>query len=201
MSPLHATLDSASGDTLAARFWSKVEVSPVPDACWKWNACTHPWGYGRLGYRGKVKNATHVSWFLHRGVWPTLNILHSCDNPPCTNPKHLSEGTIADNQRQAVERGRFYHQKQTYCKYGHPFDEANTYRKSNGGRGCRTCLSTTGLDKNHPRVKVVPCNYCQNEVKYFLFRYNKLLSRGRKEFFCNSKCYRLWLSQEKAAHL
>lgn len=29
--------------------------------------------------------------------------------------------------------------KKTHCKYGHPFDETNTYVYKNGGRTCRTC--------------------------------------------------------------
>jgi hypothetical protein len=35
-----------------------------------------------------------------------LVIRHTCDNPPCMRPSHLMLGTIADNARDAMERGR-----------------------------------------------------------------------------------------------
>lgn len=31
---------------------------------------------------------------------------HSCDNPPCVNPRHLYEGTNQDNVNDAVSRNR-----------------------------------------------------------------------------------------------
>lgn len=32
--------------------------------------------------------------------------MHSCDNPPCCNPRHLSPGTRQDNVDDCVRKGR-----------------------------------------------------------------------------------------------
>jgi DNA-directed RNA polymerase specialized sigma subunit len=38
--------------------------------------------------------------------WPQDVILHSCDNPPCCNPRHLIKGTQADNIEDMVTKAR-----------------------------------------------------------------------------------------------
>lgn len=39
--------------------------------------------------------------------------MHSCDNPPCCNPAHLSVGTASQNIRDSVARGRWGKNKLT----------------------------------------------------------------------------------------
>jgi hypothetical protein len=112
------------------------------DECWPWLGSRTVNGYGRLGNR----YAHRLVYEQEVGPIPDgLNVLHSCDNPPCVNPRHLRVGTQADNARDALERGRLNttglqrRGEWTHCKRGHPLDESNTYRDPSGGRECQTC--------------------------------------------------------------
>lgn len=97
---------------LELRFWAKVDSSST--GCWPWTgACTRA-GYGLFHVKtgDPMRGAHRVAWILANGSVPSgLHILHSCDNPPCCNPSHLSAGTRSKNQRQMVNRGRHPTQK------------------------------------------------------------------------------------------
>ncbi len=89
------------------RFFKKVDTSGGPDAC-------HPWT-GRLSRNGrgqfsigarKKETASRVAFFLEHGRWPEPCALHTCDNPPCCNVRHLFEGTQADNLEDMARKGR-----------------------------------------------------------------------------------------------
>jgi hypothetical protein len=74
--------------------------------CWAWAGFRHK-GYGRLSVGKLAVGAHRVSYELHHGPIPTgLTVLHSCDNPECTNPAHLSLGTNADNNLDRDRKGR-----------------------------------------------------------------------------------------------
>lgn len=49
-----------------------------------------------------------VSWLLHGNdlpPWPAI-LMHTCDVRACCNPAHLRVGTIADNWRDCIDKGR-----------------------------------------------------------------------------------------------
>lgn len=90
--------------TPETRFWAKVRKS---DGCWSWLATTDNDGYGKIKVSSKDGLAHRFSWQLHFGPIPKgMRVLHTCDNPPCTNPKHLFLGTNQDNTRDAIAKGR-----------------------------------------------------------------------------------------------
>jgi hypothetical protein len=94
-----------------ARFWSRVDTSGGVFACWPWTGPRQTGG--RYGIAAKVDYG-HVIYAhrralelaLGRELLPGMVAMHSCDNPPCCNPLHLSEGTKADNAADMVAKGR-----------------------------------------------------------------------------------------------
>lgn len=83
---------------------------PEPNSgCWLWLGDVRRSGlpYGEFKMNGRTRSAHQVSFELFKGPRnPSLFVLHSCDNPYCVNPDHLSQGTIEENQSQMVARGR-----------------------------------------------------------------------------------------------
>lgn len=90
------------------RFWRYVHKT---DGCWLWTGGSkNQKGYGQIGLGGK--GAKHVlvhrlSYTMHKGEIPDgMLVMHSCDNPSCVNPEHLSVGTQSQNILEAFAKGR-----------------------------------------------------------------------------------------------
>ena len=93
------------GKTIEQRFWEKVEKS---DGCWLWKSAFGTRGYGLFWNVGKNIYAHRFSWQVANAstVPEGLVVMHSCDNPACVNPAHLSVGTHKDNQIDKANKGR-----------------------------------------------------------------------------------------------
>jgi len=126
------------------RFWNKVDKT---DSCWLWTGAKSSSGYGHLNINKKTIKAHRFSYEMHFGKFD-LNkiILHSCDNPLCVNPAHLSLGTKKDNGADMASKNRAYNQKKTHCPKGHEYTEENTYvfispSTNKSRRQCRQCMT------------------------------------------------------------
>lgn len=111
-----------------ARFWSHIDKSGGPLACWPWTGTRLQNGYGWSRFLGKTRPAHRVVCFLSIGYWPQV-ARHSCDNPPCCNPAHILPGTYTDNSADMIARGR----SATGARNGtHTHPESRARGKRNG---------------------------------------------------------------------
>lgn len=84
----------------------------APNDCWNWSGPMTN-GYGRL-FLNMSRNGKRLSIAEHRYALNRIGIetpdgklvMHSCDNPACVNPAHLSVGTWLDNNRDREAKGR-----------------------------------------------------------------------------------------------
>lgn len=82
---------------------------PIPEVgCWLWLYAIGPTGYGHCGTdREGTRKAHRVSYEVFKGPIPAGKLVqHSCDNPWCVNPDHLSVGTHATNNWDKQAKGR-----------------------------------------------------------------------------------------------
>jgi hypothetical protein len=93
------------GHTLAEKFENKV-IRKGEDECWGWKGKLWK-GYGRMRMNFKELTASRVSYELFVGPIPEgMHVLHKCDNPECTNPRHLFLGTHEDNMNDMARKKR-----------------------------------------------------------------------------------------------
>lgn len=89
---------------IKTRFEQKFRVTP---GCWVWTAYKNSDGYGQFRIGKSMEKAHRVSFSIYREhVDKGMEVLHSCDNPACVNPDHLSIGTHLLNMRDMVAKGR-----------------------------------------------------------------------------------------------
>lgn len=94
-------------------FWKHVDTHRGPDSCWPWVGIRRPDGYGVCPYfyshrdiYREVSTHRQAMRFSMMAVPVGYMVMHSCDNPPCCNPRHLRFGTAKDNAADRLSRGR-----------------------------------------------------------------------------------------------
>lgn len=107
--------------------------------CLRWTGYHTPKGYGKINVRGQACRVHRVVWEETVGpISDGLTLDHLCGVKDCCHPDHLEAVTAGINTlRGDTASGR--NSRKTHCLNGHPFDDANTYIRSGGGRYCRAC--------------------------------------------------------------
>lgn len=86
------------------KFWSRTRWE---SECLIWTGPVINSGRGSIARNRRKYLVYRFAYMLICGPIPDgLQVLHSCDNPLCVNPKHLFSGTQADNMQDMVRKGR-----------------------------------------------------------------------------------------------
>ena len=85
------------------KLWSQVDKRG-PDECWPWTGHRSKRGYGLISWHNQKRRVTRLILGLEPG--DPRQSRHTCDNPPCCNPRHLLPGTALDNARDREQRHR-----------------------------------------------------------------------------------------------
>ena len=170
-------IDPNRDDPIARAEFFLTRTIKKTNGCLVWQGACNGDGYGEAQVCGKV-------WRVHRAVYNFLveeipvgiQVLHTCDNPPCINPDHLFLGTESDNMKDMTSKGRGkHHGRKTLSERE---KELISFRMMNGisrkevasefgvspghvsrvaiDKGVRRYKSRSGLEKTFPRCSKRP---------------------------------------------
>ena len=113
------------------------------ESCLEWKGLLDKDGYGRVKVDGESKRihrAFYGAWF-GVALKDSDVLLHSCDNPQCFSPHHLTVGTQKENVADMDKKGRRVNASSniTVCPHGHEYTKQNTLVYKDGKRRCRIC--------------------------------------------------------------
>lgn len=124
------------------------------DKCLLWPfAKTNGYGVVTSGKGGGSAHVTRLAFQLYRGPLTAADqVCHTCDNPPCFNPKRLFRGTMADNMADKKAKGRLlYGERHQNSKFTD--SQILEIRRLFGfGIPCSKIIETLGLDAKYTSV-------------------------------------------------
>jgi HNH endonuclease len=86
-------------------FYNQVRWSDT--GCWIWQGSKTHDGYGRYFVDGREVRAHVYAWeYDYAQVRPGQFVCHTCDTPPCVNPRHLFCASQGGNMAGMVAKGR-----------------------------------------------------------------------------------------------
>ena len=94
------------------RTWFDSMLLETANGCLEFQGSRDKDGYGRFSWtpeKGKeilIRAHRWIYQVTHGPLTKNDLIMHSCDNPPCCNIKHLSLGTQKDNVQDCIAKGR-----------------------------------------------------------------------------------------------
>lgn len=104
--------------------------------CHRWTRRKDKDGYGRVG----EDMAHRRAWEEVYGPIPAgMQVHHECEVRDCLNTEHMMLVTPSEHALLNVNSAAGRNRRKRYCINGHLFDEANTYRWTDGSRHCRKC--------------------------------------------------------------
>jgi hypothetical protein len=97
--------------TLKQQFVAKVTWDVDDRGCWIANGYDYRGGYKQLSFKidgeFKLLSLHRVAYEVFKTAIPEGKcVMHSCDNPSCINPEHLSVGTRRENTKDMLRKGR-----------------------------------------------------------------------------------------------
>lgn len=123
-------------------------------------------------------------------------VRHLNGNPSDNRIENLTYGSKSENAYDSIEHGTHFNAGKTHCKYGHPFDDANTIITKRG-RVCRTCKSAINLKYNSRKrsergpdwrpanVRADADTHCANGHPYEEGTFSLLKSGARRCLICH----------------
>lgn len=113
------------------------------NGCLVWARSLGHRGYGYVQVSGKKHFIHRLAYELAFGPIPEgLVIDHLCRNTACIEPTHLEAVTQRENVLRGISLSA-QRARQTHCKNGHEFTDANTWLSPRGQRACRRCHRET----------------------------------------------------------